>query len=61
MKKKLCKRDKIFFEGETCPRCHAHDLATSFQGRITVIDAEKSEAAKKAGYSENGEYAIKCR
>ncbi len=60
-KKNLCKRDKLFFEGETCPRCHSADFATSFQGRIYVLDASKSEVAKKAGYNENGEYAIKCR
>lgn len=61
MKKKLCKRDKIFFEGDVCPRCKSSDLATSFQGRINVINPEKSQVAKKAGYSEDGEYAIKCR
>jgi len=61
MKKKLCKRCKLFFEHEQCPRCHSIDLATSVQGRITVLDANKSEIAKKGGYSETGEYAIKCR
>ena len=61
MKKKLCKRCKLFFDDELCPRCHANDLATSVQGRINVTDAEKSEVAKKAGYAEKGEYAIKCR
>ena len=61
MKKKLCKRCKIFYTEELCPRCHANDLATSCQGKINVIDASKSEIAKKAGYHESGEYAIKCR
>ncbi len=61
MKKKLCKRDKLFFTEEVCPRCHAADLATSFQGKINVVDASKSAVAKKAGFHENGEYAIKCR
>lgn len=61
MKKTVCKRDKLFYEGDTCPRCHSADTATSIQGRINVIDASKSEVAKKAGYHENGEYAIKCR
>ena len=61
MKKKLCKRDKLFYEGEVCPRCHSADVATSYQGKINIIDASKSEIAKKANYHENGEYAIKCR
>lgn len=61
MKRKLCKRDKLFFVEDVCPRCHSLDLATSYQGRINMIDSSKSEVSKKAGYHENGEYAIKCR
>jgi RNA polymerase subunit RPABC4/transcription elongation factor Spt4 len=61
MKRKLCKRDKLFYTEEVCPRCHSGDVATSYQGRINVIDASKSEVAKKANIHENGEYAIKCR
>jgi RNA polymerase subunit RPABC4/transcription elongation factor Spt4 len=61
MKKKLCKRDKLFYTEEVCPRCHSADVATSFQGKINVIDATKSVVAQKAGYAEGGEYAIKCR
>ncbi len=61
MKKKLCKRDKLFYEGDVCPRCHSADTASSCQGRINVVDALKSEIAKKGEYHENGEYAIKCR
>jgi len=61
MKKKLCKRCKLFFEDDKCPRCHSIDLATSIQGKINILDANKSEVAKKAGYAEDGEYAIKCR
>ena len=61
MKKKLCKKDKLFYTEEVCPRCHSSDLATSYQGKINIIDAPKSEIAKKAGFHENGEYAIKCR
>ena len=60
-KKKLCKRDKLFYIEDVCPRCHSADVATSYQGRIVVMDAAKSEVSKKAGYHENGEYAIKCR
>ena len=61
MKKKLCKRCKLFYTEEVCPRCHSGDPATSFQGRINVTNAAKSQIAKKAGFNENGEYAIKCR
>jgi RNA polymerase subunit RPABC4/transcription elongation factor Spt4 len=61
MKKKLCKRDKLFYTEEVCPRCHSADVATSYQGKINILNVEKSQIAKKAGYAENGEYAIKCR
>ncbi len=61
MKKKLCKRDRLFYVEDVCPRCHSADVASNFQGKISVIDVAKSEVAKKAGFHENGEYAIKCR
>jgi len=61
MKRKLCKRCKLFYTEELCPRCHSADVASSCQGRINIVDASKSEIAKKGAYHENGEYAIKCR
>ena len=60
-KKKLCKRDRLFYTEDVCPRCHTADTASSYQGKINIIDPSKSEIAKKGGYNEQGEYAIKCR
>ncbi len=61
MKKKVCKRDRLFVEGDTCPICRGGQFSTNWQGRMSIIDAEKSEIAKRANIKQKGEYAIKCR
>ncbi len=57
--KKVCKKCKIFVQKETCPICKGNQFADSFKGRINVLDAEKSEIAKKLNIETKGEYAIK--
>ena len=59
MKKKICKVCKVFVEGSECPICKGNQFVTNFKGRIDVVDAEKSEIAKKIGMKTKGEYAIK--
>ena len=61
VKKKACKNCKIFAKGNECPICKSTDLTTSWKGRIVILNAEKSEIAKKIGIKVNGEYAIKTR
>jgi DNA-directed RNA polymerase subunit E" len=61
MKKKVCKSCKLFFEGETCPICKSSQFSTNWQGRIHILDAERSEIGKKIGIKVKGEYAIKVR
>ncbi|MBI5880546.1 DNA-directed RNA polymerase subunit E'' [archaeon] len=60
-KKKCCKKCKIFFEGTECPICKENKISTNWQGRVYIVDAEKSEIAKKIGVGIKGEYALKCR
>lgn len=60
-KKKCCKRCKIFVDGPECPVCKTSQFSTNWQGRIAVMDANKSDIAKKIGVTVKGEYAIKCR
>ena len=60
-RKKVCKNCKIFVEGEECPICKGNQFSNLFQGRIYVIDTEKSEIAKKMAIEVKGEYAIKVR
>ncbi|HII14573.1 MAG TPA: DNA-directed RNA polymerase subunit E'', partial [Nanoarchaeota archaeon] len=37
------------------------NFTETWKGRITILDAEKSEIAKKVGITVKGEYAIKVR
>ncbi|MEM4263710.1 MAG: transcription elongation factor subunit Spt4 [Candidatus Woesearchaeota archaeon] len=59
MKKKVCKKCKIFVEGEECPLCKGNQFVTNWKGRLNIIDANKSEIAKKIDIKVKGEYAIK--
>ena len=61
MKKKICKKCKLFYDGATCPICKENNVSTSWQGRINIIDANKSIIAQKIGLTIKGEYAIKVR
>ncbi|MFC1730497.1 transcription elongation factor subunit Spt4 [candidate division KSB1 bacterium] len=60
-KKKVCKKCKLFYDGSVCPACKDNQTATSWKGRIAVMDADKSAIAKKIGIDVKGEYAIKIR
>ena len=61
VKKKACKKCKIFVKGSECPICKGTDFTTSWKGRIVVMDADKSEIAKKLSIKMKGEYVIKVR
>ena len=61
MKKKVCKSCKYFYEGTECPLCKSTTTANSWQGRMTIIDTQKSFIGNAIGIKEKGEYAIKVR
>jgi RNA polymerase subunit RPABC4/transcription elongation factor Spt4 len=61
MKKKVCRKCKIFVEGDTCPICKRDSFSTNWQGRIYFLDAKKSMIAHKMNVDMKGEYAIKVR
>ena len=60
-KKKACKNCRYFYEGNECPVCKSNAAASTWQGRLNIIDVNKSEIAKKLGINVKGEYAIKVR
>ena len=60
-KRKVCKKCKLFVEGNECPICHGNQFSTNWQGRIYIVDPNKSAIAKKIGIKVKGEYAIKVR
>lgn len=61
MKKKVCKQCKVFVDGNQCHLCKGNSFANSWQGRLLIFDAQKSEIAKKLSITAKGEYAIKVR
>ncbi len=61
-KAKACKIcNKIYEEGNKCPRCESKESTDNFKGRIVVFDEEKSEIAKKLNIRGKGNFAIKTR
>ncbi len=60
-KKKVCKNCKIFVEGPECPLCKGQSFSNNWQGRIYVVDPNKSEIAVNIGLKAKAEYAIKVR
>ena len=59
--KKVCKECKMFVEKDKCPNDGNEKFTDNWKGRIVIIDANKSEIAKKVGIKNKGEYAIKIR
>ena len=57
--KKVCKKCKIFVDGNKCPICKGNQFTDSWKGKLIITDAEKSEIAKKLEIKIKGEYAIK--
>lgn len=60
-KKKVCKKCKLFVEGESCPLCKGNDFSQNWQGRLYINDVKKSIIAEKIGIKAKGEYAIKVK
>lgn len=61
VKKKACKEDKIFVDGDLCPICKKSSFTNSWQGRIQFLDSKRSKIAHAMGIKMKGEYAIKVR
>ncbi|MFA5141383.1 MAG: transcription elongation factor subunit Spt4 [Candidatus Woesearchaeota archaeon] len=60
-KKKICKTCKLFVDGDKCPICNNSNFASAFNGRMYILDPNRSEIAKKIGIKAKGEYAIKIK
>ena len=60
-KTKVCKKCKLFVEGEQCPVCKGNAFTNNWQGRIYFLDVARSKVAKEMGVEAKGEHAIKIR
>jgi DNA-directed RNA polymerase subunit E" len=59
MPEKACKKCRLIIsQGEVCPICGSHELTTKWSGYVVVLNAEKSEIAKKLNIKVNGRYAL---
>ncbi|MBR9683165.1 DNA-directed RNA polymerase subunit E'' [Candidatus Woesearchaeota archaeon] len=61
VKRKACKKCKLFVEGDTCPICKGNGFSSNWQGRLFISDVKRSMIAEKIGIKVKGEYAIKVR
>jgi DNA-directed RNA polymerase subunit E" len=60
-KKKASRESKLLVEGNEDPLTGSKDLTTNWQGRIFILDPNKTMIAEKMGFTAKGEYAIKVR
>ena len=58
-KEKACKNCKAIYEGHKCPKCGSEEFSDNFKGRVSIINEQESEVAKKLGIKGKGDYAIK--
>lgn len=61
VKEKVCKSCKIIFEGDKCPICKDINYTNSYQGKVYIIDANKSFIAQQINIKEKGKYAMKIK
>ncbi|MGM5482109.1 MAG: transcription elongation factor subunit Spt4 [Nanobdellota archaeon] len=60
-KKKVCKKCKMFIDGNQCPNCKGETFANNWMGKVLIIDPKRSIVAEKMGIETKGEFAIKIR
>lgn len=61
MKKKACKKCKMFVDGGECPACKSNQFSNNWQGRLHILDVNRSLIAQNIKVESKGEYAIKVR
>ncbi len=56
---KACKNCRLIIaQGDVCPVCGSNALTTKWNGYVVILNAEKSEIAKRLGIKVNGTYAL---
>lgn len=57
---RACKTCSLLVEEQTCPRCNGQ-TSKEWQGYVIILDASKSEIAKRMRITQNGKYALRVR
>jgi DNA-directed RNA polymerase subunit E" len=60
-KEKACKECKTIYEGYKCPSCGSSDKVDGFKGKVSILNPDESEIAKKLGIQKKGSFAIRLR
>ena len=59
MEEKACKVCRLVIShGDTCPSCGSKELTTKWASPVIILNAEKSDIAKKLGLKMNSTYAV---
>ncbi|MGC8662587.1 MAG: transcription elongation factor subunit Spt4 [Candidatus Micrarchaeia archaeon] len=59
MVEKACKKCRLIIsQGEVCPLCGSTELTARWSGYVVILNAEKSDIAKKLNINVNGRYAL---
>ena len=61
MSLKACKNCRFISREKTCPECRGTDFSENYSGLVIVLDPDRSELAKKAGFAKKGQYALRVR
>ncbi len=62
MEGKACKKCRmIITHGDKCPLCGGTDLTNKWSSYVVVLNAEKSDIAKKLGAKMNSTYALNIK
>jgi DNA-directed RNA polymerase subunit E" len=57
---KACSHCSKITDEDKCPRC-GNKTSKDWQGYVVIIDARKSEIAKRMGVDVDGKYALRVR
>jgi len=57
---RACKSCSMLSEEQNCPRCGGQ-TSKEWQGYVAILDASKSEIAKRMHVTQNGKYALRVR
>ncbi len=59
---KACRKcHHIVERGDQCPLCKGQNMADDYSGEVFIIDAERSQIARKMKIDKPGRYALKVR
>lgn len=61
MAEKACRHCMRVLERQNCPICGTSDLTEGWSGLVIILDAERSEIAKKLGVDIPDRFALKVR